>query len=85
MKKTNVLMVVAVVLMSMQCGCSKSHVKTGFLTDYSRLRKESSTSLRFKQRQKLAQYFNYMYAQKTDRFDKLYAFQTYESCRGVWQ
>lgn len=48
MKETSVLMVVAVGLMLMQFGCgSKGLVKTGFLTDYSRLRAESDTSLRY--------------------------------------
>jgi hypothetical protein len=48
MKETRVLMVVAVGLMLIQCGCGSSGVsKTGFLTNYSRLRKHSNTSLRY--------------------------------------
>ena len=48
MKKTSVLMVAAVCLMLMQFGCgSKDVSQTGFLTDYSRLEKKSSSSLRY--------------------------------------
>jgi hypothetical protein len=47
-KETSVLMVAALGLMLIQCGCeSGGLVKTGFLTDYSRLRAESDTSLRY--------------------------------------
>ncbi|MHC4912890.1 MAG: DUF3313 domain-containing protein [Planctomycetota bacterium] len=48
MKVAGVLMIVAVVLMLVQCGCgSKEMARTGFLTDYSRLRAVSDTSLRY--------------------------------------
>ncbi len=61
MKKTSVLMVVAVGLMLMQFGCgSNAVVKTGFLTDYSRLRSESSTSLRYINKGALARYSNFI-------------------------
>jgi hypothetical protein len=46
MKWTNVLMIVAVGLMLILCGCgSKSAAKVGFLSDYSRLQAESDTVL----------------------------------------
>ena len=61
MKKTSVLMVVAVGLMLIQCGCeSEGVVKTGFLTDYSRLLAESDVSLRYINRQALARYSNFI-------------------------
>ncbi len=61
MKKTNLLMVVAIGLMLIQCGCeSQQVVKTGFLTDYSRLQSESSTSLRHINRGALAMYSKFM-------------------------
>ena len=57
MKVTSVLMVIAVGLMLMQCGCGSSGVsKTGFLTDYSRLRKDSDTSLRYVNQRTLNRY-----------------------------
>jgi len=58
---TSVLMVVAVGLMLMQFGCgSNAAVKTGFLTDYSRLRSESSTSLRHINKKALAGYSSFI-------------------------
>jgi len=61
MKETSVLMVVAVGLMLMQFGCeSGGLVKTGFLTDYSRLRTVSDTSLRYINKQALAKYSNFI-------------------------
>jgi hypothetical protein len=61
MTKTSVLMVVAVGLMLMQSGCgSKNVVRTGFLTDYSRLSKESDTSLRHLNKRALAKYSNFI-------------------------
>jgi hypothetical protein len=61
MKKTSVLMVVTIGLVSMQFGCSESAaVKTGFLTDYSRLQSESSTSLRRINTRALARYSNFI-------------------------
>ena len=61
MTKTSVLMVVAVGLMLMQFGCgSKDIVKTGFLTDYSRLRKESNTTLRNVNQRALANYSSFI-------------------------
>ena len=61
MKKTRVLMVVTIGLMLIQCGCGSSGVtKTGFLPDYSRLRKDSDTSLRHINKGALARYSNFI-------------------------
>jgi hypothetical protein len=61
MEKTSVLMVVAVVVMLVQCGCDGGGaVKTGFLTDYSRLRKESNTTLRNVNQRALAKHSNFI-------------------------
>ena len=61
MKGTSVLMVVAVGLMLIQCGCgSEGAARTGFLTDYSRLRAESSTSLRYINDRALAKYSSFI-------------------------
>jgi hypothetical protein len=61
MKGTSVLMVVAVGLMLIQCGCgSEGAARTGFLTDYSRLRAESSTSLRYINDSALAKYSSFI-------------------------
>lgn len=61
MKGTSVLMVVAVGLMLIQCGCgSEGAARTGFLTDYSRLRIESSTSLRYMNDRALAKYSSFI-------------------------
>ncbi|MHC4645025.1 MAG: DUF3313 domain-containing protein [Planctomycetota bacterium] len=60
-KETTVLMVLAVGLMSIQCGCGSSGpAKTGFLTDYSRLREESDSTLRYINQRALAKYSNFM-------------------------
>ena len=61
MKEAGVLMVVAVGLMLVQCGCeSGGPVRTGFLTDYSRLRAESDTSLRYINEQALGAYSGFI-------------------------
>ena len=61
MKKTSVLMVVAIGLMLIQCGCgSNAIVKTGFLTDYSRLSKESDSTLRHVNKRALAKYSSFI-------------------------
>ncbi len=61
MNKTSVLMVVAVFVMLIQCGCGGGGAaKTGFLTDYSRLRRESDTTLRNVNQRALAKYSNFM-------------------------
>ena len=61
MKGTRVLMVVAVGLILIQSGCgSESTVRTGFLSDYSRLQFESSTSLRYINDRVLAKYSSFI-------------------------
>jgi hypothetical protein len=61
MKRVSVLMVAAVGLMLIQFGCgSKEMAQTGFLTDYSRLRKESDTSLLNMNDRALARYSNFI-------------------------
>ncbi len=48
MKKTSLIMVLAIGIMVVQCGCeSKQMVKTGFLSDYSRLEPVSDEMLRY--------------------------------------
>ena len=59
--KTSVLMVVAVVVMLAQCGCGPgAATKTGYLSDYSRLRATSSSSLRYVNERALAKYSDFM-------------------------
>ena len=61
MKETSTLMILTIVVMLVQCGCGPgSAVKTGFLSDYSRLRAESGTSLRNVNRASLARYSNFI-------------------------
>ena len=61
MKETSVLMVVAVGLMLIQCGCgSGKATKTGFLTDYSRLSTESKSTLRHINKLALAKYSSFI-------------------------
>jgi hypothetical protein len=61
MAKTSVLMVVAIGLMLMQFGCGPGRAaKTGFLTDYSRLSKESNSTLRHINKRALAKYSNFI-------------------------
>lgn len=48
MKKTNVLMVLAIGVMTIQCGCTANKPqKTGFLTDYSMLKPESDLTYKY--------------------------------------
>jgi len=61
MNRTSILMILAVGMMLMQCGCgSEGAARTGFLSDYSRLQAESSTSLRYINTRALAQYSNFI-------------------------
>ncbi len=61
MKKTSLLILLAIGFMVIQCGCeSQELIKTGFLSDYSRLRSESSTSLRHINKVALARYSNFI-------------------------
>ncbi|MHC4587167.1 MAG: DUF3313 domain-containing protein [Planctomycetota bacterium] len=61
MKRTNVLMIVSIGIMAVMCGCDGGgSVKTGFLTDYSQLRKESNTTLRNINKRALARYSNFI-------------------------
>ncbi len=66
MKNAILLMIVAVGLMLVQCGCeSGGQARTGFLTDYSRLRAVSDTSLRYVNKGALAGYSGFI----VDRVD----------------
>ncbi len=61
MKETSALMIVAIVVLLVQCGCgSGPAAKTGFLSDYSQLRSESSTTLRNVNRAAVARYSNFI-------------------------
>ena len=61
MNRTSILMILAVGVMLMQCGCgSKGVSRTGFLSDYSRLQTESDTSLRYVNTRAFAQYSNFI-------------------------
>ena len=61
MNRTSVLMILVVGLMLIQCGCgSEGAARTGFLSDYSRLQTESSTSLRYINTRALAKYSNFI-------------------------
>ena len=61
MSKTSVLVVAAVGLMLMQCGCGAGKVvKTGFLSDYSRLTVKSESSLRYVNESALARYSSFI-------------------------
>jgi len=61
MKETSVLMVVAVGLMLIQCGCGSGRAtKTGFISDYSRLSKESKSTLRHINKRALAKYSSFI-------------------------
>ncbi|MHC4119855.1 MAG: DUF3313 domain-containing protein [Planctomycetota bacterium] len=61
MTKTSALMIGIVGLLLAQSGCgSKEMVMTGFLTDYSRLEKESDSSLRYVNEPALARYSRFI-------------------------
>jgi len=62
MIKTSVLMAVAVCIMLMQLGCGggSNQARTGFLTDYSRLEKESDSTLRFMNAPALDKYSSFV-------------------------
>ncbi len=59
--KTSVLMVVAIVVMLAQVGCGPSTaIKTGYLSDYSRLQKISDTSMRYINKPALGRYSQFI-------------------------
>ena len=61
MNRTSILMILAVGIMLIQCGCgSEGAARTGFLSDYSRLQTESNTSLRYIYTRALAKYSNFI-------------------------
>ncbi len=61
MKKTNLLMLLAIGIMVIQCGCGPNRVvKTGFLGNYSLLSKESDSTLRFVNKTALARYSDFI-------------------------
>lgn len=58
---TIIIMAIVVCLMLIQCGCgSKSAAKTGFLSNYSHLKEESDTSLRYINEGALARYSSFI-------------------------
>ncbi|MHC4573397.1 MAG: DUF3313 domain-containing protein [Planctomycetota bacterium] len=66
MKKTSVLMMLAIGMMALQCGCGPKAPQTvGFLSDYSRLEADSSSSLRYVNERALAKYSSFI----VDRVD----------------
>jgi hypothetical protein len=61
MKKTSFLMVLSVAIMFIQCGCGAQKAqRVGFLSDYSKLQKESSSSLRYVNIEALGRYSNFI-------------------------
>ncbi len=61
MKKTSLLMLLAIGIMVIQCGCgSKDMARTGFLSDYSQLQKESDSSLRYVNERALTRYSSFI-------------------------
>ena len=61
MGKTSVLMIIAFLVMLIQCGCkSEQTPTTGFLTDYSNLREASGTSLRYLDKEALSRYSSFI-------------------------
>jgi hypothetical protein len=61
MKKTNLLILLAIGIMIIQCSCeSKQTAKTGFLSDYSQLQKESESSMRFVDQRALKNYSSFI-------------------------
>ena len=59
MKKTKVLMILAIILLAFQCGCGgKDLAKTGFLSDYSKLSAESDHIMRYVDEEALDSYSN---------------------------
>ena len=61
MKKTSLLMLLAIGIMVIQCGCgTKDMARTGFLSDYSQLQKESESSMRFVDQRALKNYSSFI-------------------------
>jgi hypothetical protein len=61
MKKTSVLMVIAIAVVLIQCGCGSGPVsKVGYLSDYSRLKTQSSSSMRYVNERALKRYSSFM-------------------------
>jgi hypothetical protein len=62
MKKTYLLMIVAATVIVFQAGCDSGGGtrKTGFLSDYSRLRTESSSTMRYLNQQALSRYSSFI-------------------------
>lgn len=60
-KKTNLLMILTTAVMLIQCGCSSNNMsKTGFLSDYSKLQKESDSSLRYVKQNAVKRYSGFI-------------------------
>ncbi len=61
MRKTSLLMLLAIGIMVIQCGCgSKEMARTGFLSDYSPLQKESDSSLHYVNEGALTRYSSFI-------------------------
>jgi hypothetical protein len=59
--KTNVLMIIAIAVLLIQCGCDSGSIsKTGYLSDYSRLKSQSSSSMRYVNERALKSYSSFM-------------------------
>jgi hypothetical protein len=54
------LTAVCLVAAVMACGCGSTKAKTGFLSDYSKLKKESDSSLRYVKESAIPQYSSFM-------------------------
>lgn len=60
MKKTNGMMVIAAVVLLGVCGCGSEMAKTGFLSDYSKLKAESDSSYRYLDKQTASRYTSFI-------------------------
>lgn len=60
MKKTIPMMVAAAVILLNVCGCGSEAAKTGFLSDYSKLKAESDSSYRYLDKTSASKYTSFM-------------------------
>lgn len=67
--KTTIMFIVCLVLAVMVCGCGSSEVKTsGFLSDYSKLQRESDSSMRYADEKSAASYSGFIVDPVQTRF-----------------